>query len=318
MIPGPPWPYCRRMGERSDHPQGPGAAEDSGAQEIEATVVLGIRITDWPALRAAALAAVDELDFDGADPVGQRSELLREVADDPNAALGVLLHPDRLVAAVPGIEALGGTLEISVTDDFAPDFAELFPLDGEDGEGADWTLTPRTACLLHTQLVGLADAAYDDLEEHEDEPVTEGDEPDWTVYARLPRRTWSMHRTWRRALARTFDDLAEDLSLGEWPLPRCLAEEVALRMALADARSLLGAQPESVADMMGDLPADLYDYDWDGCADELFGVYGPDEGDPDLETADRIDQLLAATHPEGWFLGYEDAEERDPQRGYRR
>ncbi len=70
--------------------------------------------------------------------------------------------------------------------------------------------------------------------------------------------------------------------------------------------------------MMGDLPVDLYDYDWDGCVDELFGVYGPEDDDPDTDTADRIDQLLAATHPEGWFLPYQDAEERDVSRGYRR
>ncbi|MFD0349968.1 hypothetical protein ACFQ0M_35995 [Kitasatospora aburaviensis] len=167
------------MGERSDHPQGPGAAEDSGAQEIEATVVLGLRITNWPALRAAAIAAVEELDFEGIDPAGQRRELLREVAEDANAALGALLHPDRLVAAIPGVEAIGGTLEISVTEDFAPDFAELFPLEGDEEDGGaagDWTLTPRTACLLHAQLLGLADAAYDDLEEHQDEPVVDGEE----------------------------------------------------------------------------------------------------------------------------------------------
>ncbi|MFD7901969.1 hypothetical protein ACFV4F_00850 [Kitasatospora sp. NPDC059722] len=310
------------MGERSDHPQGPGAAEDSGAQEIEATVVLGLRITNWPALRAAAIAAVEELDFDGIDPAGQRRDLLREVAEDANAALGALLHPDRLVAAIPGVEAIGGTLEISVTEDFAPDFAELFPLEGDDedggGAGGDWTLTPRTACLLHAQLLGLADAAYDDLDEHGDDPVADGEDADWTVFARLPQRTWRLHRGWRRGMARAFDDLADDLALGEWPLPRCLAEEIALRMALLDARALLGAQPESVADMMGDLPADLYDYDWDGCHDELFGVYGPDDGDPELATEQRTELLLAATHPEGWFLAYEDAEERDGQRGYRR
>ncbi|WP_051812592.1 hypothetical protein [Kitasatospora sp. MBT63] len=306
------------MGERSDHPQGPGAAEESGAQDIEATVVLGIRITDWPSLRAAAQAAVGELDFTGIDPDGQRAELLREVSEDPNAALGALLHPDRLVAAIPGIEALGGTLEISITDDFAPDFAELFPLETDDGDGGDWTLTPRTACLLHTQLIGLADAAYDDLDEHLDEPVTDADESDWAVFARLPQRTWNLHRAWRRTLARTFDDLADDLALGEWPLPRCLAEELALRMALADARALLGAQPESVADMMGDLPADLYDYDWDGCADELFGVFAPDDGDAEFDALQRTEQLLGVTHPEGWFLSYEDAEERDPGRGHRR
>ncbi|MFG2692529.1 hypothetical protein [Kitasatospora sp. NPDC048407] len=305
------------MGERSDHPHGPGAAEDSGAQEIEATVVLGIRITDWPALRAAAQAAVEDLDFAGIDPEGQRRQLLREVAEDPNAALGALLHPDRLVAAIPGIEALGGTLEISVTDDFAPDFAELFPLDDGSDTG-DWTLTPRTACLLHTQLISLSDAAYEDLDEHGDDPVTVVDEADWTVFGRLQQRTWNLHRGWRRAFARAFDDLADDLALGEWPLPRSLAEDVALRLALADARALLGSQPESVADMMGDLPADLYDYDWDGCADELFGVYGPEETPDDLDAGQRIDQLLAATHPEGWFLGYRDAEERDPGRGYRR
>ncbi|KDN81905.1 hypothetical protein [Kitasatospora cheerisanensis] len=305
------------MGERNDHPQGPDAAEDSGAQEIEATVVLGIRITDWPALRAAARAAVEDLDFAGIDPEGQRGQLLREVSEDPNAALGALLHPDRLVAAIPGIEALGGTLEISVTDDFAPDFAALFPLD-DDSDTGDWTLTPRTACLLHTQLISLSDAAYEDLDEHGDDPVTVADEGDWSVFGRLQQRTWNLHRGWRRAFARAFDDLADDLALGEWPLPRSLAEDVALRLALADARALLGSQPESVADMMGDLPADLYDYDWDGCADELFGVYGPEETEDDLDAGRRIDRLLAATHPEGWFLGYEDAEERDPERGYRR
>ena len=309
------------MGERSDHPQGPGATEDSGAQEIEATVVLGIRITDWPALRAAAQAAVAELDFVGLDAAGQREAMLREVTEDPNAALGALLHPDRLVAAIPGIEALGGTLEISLTDDFAPDFAELFPLDTESEDGGavgDWLLTPRTACLLHTQLITLADAAYDDLEEHEGDPITDEDEQEWAVLARLPRRTWGMHRSWRRSVARTFDDLADDLALGAWPLPRCPAEELALRLALADARELLGSQPQAVADMMGELPVDLYDYDWDGCVDELFGVYGPEDDDPDTDTADRIDQLLAATHPEGWFLPYQDAEERDVSRGYRR
>ncbi|MFI6443979.1 hypothetical protein [Kitasatospora sp. NPDC050543] len=308
------------MGERSDHPQGQGATEDSGAQEVEATVVLGLRITDWHALRAAARAAVESFDFDGVDPAGQRQELLREVSEDPNAALGALLHPDRLVAAIPGVEALGGTLEISITEDFAPDFAELFPLDSDAEEGGgigDWTLTPRTACLLHAQLLGLADAAYDDLEEHDGEPVLDGEDHEWGVFGRLPRRTWQLHRAWRRSMARAFDDLADDLALGEWPLPRCLAEDLALRMALTDARALLGAQPESVADMMGDLPADLYDYDWEGCLDELFGVYGPEEA-PDLDASRRTDDLLAATHPEGWFLPYEDAEERDAQRGYRR
>lgn len=306
------------MGERSDHPQGPGATENSGAQEIEATVIIGIRITDWPALRAAAQAAVEQLDFVGLDPAGQRRDLLREVSQDPNAALGALLHPDRLISAIPGIEALGGTLEISVTDDFAPDFTELFPLETEDSDAGDWMLTPRTACLLHTQLIALADAAYDDLEEHHDEPVDEAEMADWTVFSRLPRRSWGMRRAWRRAMARTFDDLADDLALGEWPLPRSLAEELALRLAIFDARALLSAQPQSVADMMGDLPVDLYDYDWDGCAEELFGVYGPDQGDPEAGSATRVDQLLTATHPEGWFLPYEDAEERDPGRGYRR
>ncbi|MFI9272818.1 hypothetical protein ACIGXM_19145 [Kitasatospora sp. NPDC052896] len=306
------------MGERGDHPQGSGATDNPGALEIEATVVLGIRVTDWPALRDAARAAVEELDFTGIDPAGQRRELLREVSEDPHAALGALLHPDRLIGAVPGIEPLGGTLEISTTDDFAPDFAELFPLDSEDSEPGDWTLTPRTACLLHTQLLALADAAYDDLEEHGGEAVTEQDDQDWAVFARLPRSSWPMHRAWRRAMARAFDDLAEDLGLGEWPLPRCPGEELALRFALADARTLLVAQPQAVADLMGELPADLYDYDWDGCADELLGVYDLGGQDPDEDARVRLDTLLAATHPEGWFLTYEEAEEREPGRGYRR
>ncbi|MFE9424923.1 hypothetical protein ACFYNO_18335 [Kitasatospora sp. NPDC006697] len=306
------------MGERRDHPQGSGATDNPGALEIEATVVLGLRVTDWPALRAAAVAAVEALEFDGIDAAGQRSELLREVQEDPHAALGALLHPDRLIGALPGIEALGGTLELSTTDDFAPDFAELFPLDGEDEEAGDWTLTPRTACLLHTQLLALADAAYDDLEEHGDEPVVAGEDHDWAIFARLPQASWPLHRSWRRAMARAFDDLAEDLGLGEWPLPRCPGEELALRLALADARGLLCAQPQAVADLMGDLPADLYDYDWEGCSDELLGVYDMAGQDPEEDSETRLETLLAATHPEGWFLSYEEAEEREPGRGYRR
>ncbi|MCC9309752.1 hypothetical protein LN042_22205 [Kitasatospora sp. RB6PN24] len=306
------------MGERSDHPQGPGATDNPGALEIEATVVLGIRVTDWPALRAAAVAAVEELDFTGLDAATQRMELLREVQEDPHAALGALLHPDRLIGALPGIEALGGTLELSTTEDFAPDFAELFPLEGEDDEAGDWTLTPRTACLLHTQLLALGDAAYDDLDEHGDEPVIEGEEQDWAVFARLPQASWRMHPSWRRAMARAFDDLADDLGLGEWPLPRCPGEELALRLALADARGLLSSQPQAVADLMGVLPADLYDYDWEGCIDELLGVYDMAGQDPDEDSAARLERLLAATHPEGWFLTYDEAEEREPGRGYRR
>ncbi|TQF02311.1 hypothetical protein E6W39_08515 [Kitasatospora acidiphila] len=308
------------MGERSDHPQGSGATDNPGALEVEATVVLGIRVTDWPALRAAAMAAVEELEFTGIDAATQRMELLREVQEDPHAALGALLHPDRLIGAVPGIEALGGTLELSATEDFAPDFAELFPLDGEDDGSGDWTLTPRTACLLHTQLLALGDAAYDDLDEHGDEPVLDGEEQDWAVFARLPQVSWRMHRSWRRAMARAFDDLAEDLGLGEWPLPRCPGEELALRLALADARGLLSSQPQAVADLMGVLPADLYDYDWEGCIDELLGVYdmaGQDQ-EQDEDSSARLEHLLDVTHPEGWFLTYDEAEDREPGRGYRR
>lgn len=64
-----------------------------------------------------------------------------------------------------------------------PDFAELFPVRSCEREHAHWEeemecdvcgkwrLTPRTADMLYTVLENLSDEAYDDVDEHDSDPL---------------------------------------------------------------------------------------------------------------------------------------------------
>ncbi|MCS0605614.1 hypothetical protein NX794_31090 [Streptomyces sp. LP11] len=211
-----------------------------------------------------------------------------------------------------------------------PNFAVLFavrdcPCKGEDPdcEECGWQLTPRTADLLHTALVLLADQAYDDAHRLGDQFLPDAGSTTWEVFDRLPPLTWTADHRWRRRMARAFDDLAADLARGKWPEPTCTAEEMALHLAIEDAPTYLEDRPQT--DAHHTLPEHGDDYSWDGCSDLLFQdhdvlmLFDPklggieDPQDPTNQSMGMGDLRAAA-----WFAPFGSHSVRDPRRGFRR
>ena len=93
-----------------------------------------------------------------------------------------------------------------------------------------WQLTPRMAAALQWAATVTADEAYHDIEIHGDEPVSQA--AGWFVFPMYPRSTWTETAEWRRRIARTYHDLADDVDAGLRPRPHCLAEELALYILL--------------------------------------------------------------------------------------
>ncbi|MFE2643517.1 hypothetical protein ACFXDO_13200 [Streptomyces nigra] len=215
------------------------------------------------------------------------------------------------------------------TEEEQPDLVALFPVkecscEDEDCEDCGWQLTPRTADLLLTSLSVLADQAYDDANELRDQPVTKQRPGNWELFTRLPALTWSANRSWRRRLARAFDDLSDDLEHGRWPQPSCTAEEMALHLAIEDAPSYLDDIDTSDT-AHSHLPEHHDDYDWNACSDLFFQDHdvlllfdarldGIEDPDGDVNQHMGMGDLRTAA----WFepFGYPPA--RDPKRGFRR
>ncbi|MFF8768332.1 hypothetical protein ACF07Q_27780 [Nocardiopsis dassonvillei] len=213
-----------------------------------------------------------------------------------------------------------------------PDFAKLFPLsdggcDCDKDECPDcesWTLTPRTADILHSALSMMADEAYDDVK-NGDRPVA-GKDDSWMFFGTLPRVTWQMSAQWRRLMARACDDLAGDLEAGRQPRPRCLAEEVALFLALENEVQVHLEMTQDREDEDHEaLPKHRDDYTWDFCLDILFEdhdvmlLFDPRfDGveDPDSEL-NRL-QAMGDMRPQSWFKNFASQDPRDPDRGFRR
>ncbi|MFD8909918.1 hypothetical protein [Streptomyces sp. NPDC059575] len=211
------------------------------------------------------------------------------------------------------------------------DFAALFPMEPPhcddpecENEECQWQLTPRTADALYTELCVLADQAYDDSEELGDRPVVpDEDDGQWGVFAYLPKLTFAADLQWRRGFARAADDLAGDLKRGQSPEPTCTAEELALHVAMRDAR-------DSVAegDVTGDhrrLPRHRDDYDFGRCSTLFFQdtdvrmLYnarfdGIEERRGETNQHMGIGDLRSAE----WFEPFLNVQARDPHRGYRR
>ncbi|MGW1249523.1 hypothetical protein [Streptomyces sp. NPDC002535] len=211
-----------------------------------------------------------------------------------------------------------------------PNFAALFatqdcPCKGEDEECEEcgWQLTPRTADLLHTALVVLADQAYDDAQRLGDQFLSDADSASWEVFDRLPPLTWTADHHWRRRMARAFDDLAADLAKGNWPNPTCTAEEMALHLAIEDAPTYLEDRPAQ--DDHNSLPEHEDDYSWDSCSDLLF-----QDHDVLMLFHSKFTGIEDPDHPANQFMGVGDLREaawfdpfdnrgiRDPRRGFRR
>ncbi|MFC5911220.1 hypothetical protein [Streptacidiphilus monticola] len=272
-------------------------------EEIEVRVTLRLRLSDWEALRAQARQAVAE-----AEPVDlqEQADRLEEVDAGPFGALAELLDPDVLVVGIDGVEALGAIVAVGLPGDGdEPDFSELFPLDEvlDDGPGG-WLLTPRTAAVLHTQLVLLGSDAREELEELGDDPVEA--ESDSSVFGALPELTWRQDAIWRDRFIGALDALAGDLAEGDWPRPRCPAEEFALHIALLQADDSLSAEPGLIEHQVAGLPVHPYDYDWNGCRRGFF----QDEGFLRLYDADPASPP-PGYRPEEWFRPFGNLGRRD-------
>lgn len=209
-----------------------------------------------------------------------------------------------------------------------PDFAALFTVcrcrKASCTACAGFQMTPRTVAVLWSVAQVLADYGYDDVEKHGSDPLPE--RTGWSLFDRYPRLTWSQDATWRRRAARAYDDLVGDLAAGEWPLPTCPAEELALHLILEDAPPAVEdgwtGLDEAAFDSLPEHPDDL---DWDAMPDVLLqdtdilhlfepGLDGIDDPHDALNTAMAIGDY----RPSAWFKTFANMQQRDEHRGFRR
>ncbi len=182
-------------------------------------------------------------------------------------------------------------------------------------------MTPRTALALWSIAVSRADSAYDDVEQHGDEQVQPTG--DWVVFDEYPRITWNQNAVWRRQAARAFDDLAEDLSGGDWPRPTCAGEEMALHHVLDFAEA--GVLECVSQEKMAALPEHPDDLDWEACRDVLFqdrdilSLLDP-QHDGLEDPAAQENQLIGMGdyRPASWFDTFQNMQARDGRRPFRR
>lgn len=148
----------------------------------------------------------------------------------------------------------------------------LFPVCRCGRESCDrcsiFQLTPRTAAALWCAAQLLSDQAYDDIETHGSEPVT--DRQRWNVFGDYPIFTWKQDAQWRRQAARAFDDLAGDLAAGREPLRTCPAEEMALYLTLDLAEGIAADTQLPLVELLRTLPEHPDDLDWGTAKDQLL------------------------------------------------
>jgi len=170
----------------------------------------------------------------------------------------------------------------------------------------------------------LADYGYDDVEEHGSDLLPERTE--WYLFGRYPRLTWSQDAVWRRRAARAYDDLAADLAAGEWPLPTCPAEELALHLILEDALAAVEDGWTGLdAAAFDALPGHPEDLDWDAMPDALFQdtdilhLFEPGlDGIDDPDDALNAEMAIGDYRPSAWFENFANMRPRDERRGFRR
>ncbi|TYB45927.1 hypothetical protein [Microbispora tritici] len=176
-------------------------------------------------------------------------------------------------------------------------------------------MTPRTALALHTAAEIYADQAYEVAEELGHPSLAARAKVDtWPL---LPAVAADQH--FARRMARSFDDLANDLALGRLPLPSCTSEEIALWRIIDFARELaedsdLGIDPEEIAQ----LPQSRFDYDWGWLTEVLY----QDHDFLDLMSAEVTEEALneiwrSEEWIEEYFETFGNVPGRDPRRGFR-
>jgi hypothetical protein len=154
--------------------------------------------------------------------------------------------------------------------------AELFPVTAhqcpnpEEGcEDCPVELSPRMAHLLQIGLELVSDDAAEDITEHGDAPVVDANRGQWLLFNRLPQITWVMGRAWRQRFREGVGHLLADLGKGEWPEPRNHAEEMALTLAIEDAKGVHQDSLDEAFPEHHDLPHSPDDYDF-GLLEELL------------------------------------------------
>ncbi|MBZ6471836.1 sel1 repeat family protein [Streptomyces griseocarneus] len=225
-------------------------------------------------------------------------------------------EPGIVRAPVPQVSATGPT---PTRPDGVEDDEEW-----DEEEEEEWEPAPRTLRVLEAAFDMLADRAYDALEEIGDARVDLRDNYA-EVFSTMPVVTWGQNTEWRRQMARCFDDLAGDIRAGNWPLPNCTGEEMAMHLALEYASVMVVEDPEVVTSLVEGLPEDPEDYDWDFCmamfledTDVLF-LYEPwadGIADPDHHLNQFAD--IVNLQADDWFDPFYKHRERDPARGFRR
>lgn len=196
-------------------------------------------------------------------------------------------------------------------------------VDDQEDEDYSWGLTARTRAVLRAALEMMQDAVGEDLEEIGGRPIR-GKNDDLFVLSDLPAQAWKMKRKWRRNFQRCFEYLADDLRTGDRPTPTCTGEEMALHLALQSASAMTADEPDLVAAIAGDLPAERGDYDWSLCSDLLFEdhdvlfLYLPwmsSVADPDSFMYRRLG--IAYLQPEEWFIPFYGGDSHLPKRAYK-
>lgn len=130
---------------------------------------------------------------------------------------------------------------------------------------------------------------------------------------------------WRRQAARAFSDLADDLANGDWPQPRCAAEEMALHLAIRTARDAIDDDWISATRAIKSLPAHPDDFDWDMANDVLFqdhdilNLFDIElDGIEDPATDQNQSIGMGDYRPHTWFNPFNDFPPRDGRRPFRR
>jgi hypothetical protein len=290
-------------------------------------------ITDEAALEQNVLGEIDATEFhvdDGLTVDEVRTTVRQEVSGDPVAAVDWLVDPGGVLPVLPSVQFIEATHEVLEVNEHGfsrssePDFVALFPLCRCGAEVCEtcsgFQMTPRSAVALWTVAQFLADSAYDDVDQHGDEPVLE--EGDWSVFQRYPPVTWRQDAVWRRQAARAYDDLTADLEAGKWPLPTCPGEEMALHLILQDAMAD-DDWAGCIQEILARLPEHADDFDWN--YDVLFqdtdilGLFEAElDGieDPDAETNQGIG--MGDYRPQAWFKAFANMTPRDGRRPFRR
>ncbi|MFM9499871.1 hypothetical protein ACKI1Q_40605 [Streptomyces galilaeus] len=203
------------------------------------------------------------------------------------------------------------------SDPFSDDWDE----DEEDGAEDGGILTPRTKIVLRMALQDLSDQAWEEATALGDEPLPRGADG---LFGSLPPVTLRQDATWRSHMARTFDDLASDLSSEAEFEPLCTGEEMALHLGIARARHLTRNQPRRVRDSVENVPEHRRDFDWAACSELLFQDHDVlmlfDNSLDGIESSDtQVNQVLGMVSlaAQDWFDTFDPEQARNPARGFR-